>query len=46
MESDGEDSQPEEPESAFMAKDRKSKTIFVGNVPLDASAKQLKKLFS
>ena len=31
--------------TAFQLKDRKLRTCFVGNIPLDVSSKQLKKLF-
>ena len=31
--------------SAFQLKERKEKTIFVGNIPLEATSKQLKKMF-
>ena len=32
--------------TAFQLKDRKQKTCFVGNLPLEATAKQLRSLFS
>ena len=32
--------------SAFQIKDRKQRTVFIGNLHLDCSQKQLKKLFS
>jgi len=31
--------------SAFQIKERKQRTLFVGNIPLDATLKQIKKLF-
>lgn len=31
--------------SAFQLKERKKRTVFVGNVPVDATAKQLQKVF-
>ena len=31
--------------TAFELKERKERTVFVGNVPLDASSKQVKKIF-
>jgi len=31
--------------TAFQIKERKMRTCFVGNIPLDTSPKQLKKLF-
>ena len=32
-------------QSAFMIKERKARTVFVGNVPVPATAKQLQKVF-
>jgi RNA recognition motif-containing protein len=39
------DASDQEGLSAFQIKERKQRTLFVGNVPLDANLKQIKKLF-
>ena len=40
------DEEPKPALSAFQIKERRQRTCFVGNVPLDASTKQLKSHFS
>ena len=39
-------SEPKAALSAFQIRERRERSCFVGNVPLDASAKQLRALFS